>query len=91
MRIIKDTQIQLNNLQNHVIGLFKPFYSDKIELVLSYEDGVVYCVTVGALGGLSETHIPDSKGKLVMFEEGMSLWDLMQNPFKLDELCKTIK
>lgn len=88
---LANLQKELDNLQDNVIGLFKPTLSSTIEMVVSNEDGLLKCIHIGNLGGMHETHIPASKGKLVMFPDNSTLSKMKCNPYKLQEITDSLK
>lgn len=90
MNFIYDTEKACNNLQSNVIGLFRVHGTKHIDLVVENERDSLKTVTIGSLGGVSVTHLPSSKGKLIMFDEGKSLQDMKSNPFKLKEITDEI-
>lgn len=81
----KALSLELYNLQNNVIGVFKPRYSKDYEMVVSNNDGLLKTISIGGLGGLHTTHIPATEGKLALFDNGLTLSDMMKNPFRLKE------
>ena len=82
--------IELMNLQSNVIGLFKPWFSQTYDMVVSNDDGHLKTISIGQLFGLHSTHIEASNGKLVMFDENENLYNLLSNPKKLEEYVKKV-
>lgn len=82
--------IELMHLQSNVIGLFKPWYSQTYEMVVSNDNGHLKTISIGHLFGLNSTHIDASNGKLVMFEDNENLYRLLSNPKKLEEYVKKV-
>lgn len=88
MNFIYDAQKAMGNLQERVIGLFKIRGTTHIDLVVDKEGDLLKTVHVGTLAGISVDHIPAEKGKLIMFEDGLTLSELKKNPFKLQEIVE---
>lgn len=82
---------ELNILQSKTIGLFKYGQDGKLELVISENDGLLHTVTIGVLGGLTETHIPENKGTYRKFPNGQNLLEFKSNPYGLNEFVKSFE
>jgi hypothetical protein len=79
------------HLQTNVIGLFKPWYSQTYDMVVSNDNGYLKTISIGHLFGLQTNHIDASNGKLVMFEDNENLYRLLSSPKKLEEYVNKIK
>lgn len=87
---VKGAIMSMKELQAKAIGLFKINYpGSSFELVLDKDGDLLHTATVGSLGGISETHIPADRGVYKEFGEGKTLADMVNNPFALDEFCKS--
>jgi hypothetical protein len=84
-------QTELNLLQSKTIGLFKLGQNGKLELVVSENDGLLHTITIGGLGGLTETHIQANKGTYRKFPNGQNLLEFKSNPFGLNEFVKSFE
>ena len=82
---------ELNILQDQTIGLFKYGQNGKLELVVSENDGLLHTITIGSLGGLTETHIPENKGIFRKFPNGQTLLEFKTNPYGLNEFVKSFE
>lgn len=80
----------LSLLQYKTIGLFKNNYTPDmpIELVLSEDEGVLNTIILHSLGGYTDNHIPDFKGKYAKFPDGKNLLDMKKDPFALQKFIE---
>lgn len=85
---MKNLETALNELQSKTIGFFKHKYANKndIELVIENDNNLLVTISIDRLAGYITNHIPASEGKLFMFEGGKNLFEIKQNPYKLDEI-----
>ena len=81
----------LQELQKNTIGLFKPYASKRLELVVEENEHTIKSISIGDLGGYSTTMTPIGQGLYKRFPEGMSLLSMKQDPFALNEFCKQFK
>ena len=81
-------KIELLNLQSKVIGLFKPYCSNKIEMVIRNDNGNLFTFSIDQLGGIIENHIPKEVGNYVEFPEGKTMADMIKNSVEFYEFRK---
>lgn len=101
-QLAKELGMALRNMQGQVIGLFRPQYYPNNEYipVIANEDGLLTCVQVGTLLGLSTLVIGMESGRYVQFPEYWNrvsgvpaseckqistLTDMMQQPIEFDK------
>lgn len=73
-------------IQDLTIGLFKPYGSDKVEMVISREDfGGLHTISPTLFGSFSETHIPEEQGIYAPFEPGVNLTQMMSKPIEFND------
>jgi hypothetical protein len=88
--LLKETSIINRMIQDMTIGLFKPYGSDRVEMVIERESwGGLRTICPSAFGGFSETHIPEDKGIYKTFGEGRTLTDMLKEPFEFDKFYKS--
>lgn len=76
----------LRKAQSKCVGLFKPRYSDKVELVIEVSDVGFSTITIGNLFGLQTTHFGnESLNDVVMFPENKTLTEMMEYPLGFSE------
>ena len=85
---MKNLRIELGNLQNKVIGLFKPYCANVTEMVIRNDNGNLHTFAIDSLGGTSENHIPKEMGIYVEFGDGKVMTDMMKNPVGFYEFRK---
>lgn len=86
-----DLSIALSVTQSKVIGFFKPYRSSIVEMVLENDNGMLKTICIGSLLGLHTMCINKNQGILVMFEDGETLFSLLNTPFKLNEYHNQLK
>ena len=82
-------QNELNDLKNHVIGIFKS--DNKIHLVMNYEESIqtVDLLTVTVFGVLQkEFNVPIYFGRLFLFPENKNMNEMLDDVFGWAEFCK---
>lgn len=80
------------NLQLNVIGFFKShFRLESYEMIVSNDNGHLKTITIGHLFGLQTNHIEASNGKVVMFENGETLYSLLSSPDKVKQYVNKIQ
>ena len=82
-------QNELNDLKNHVIGIFKS--GNKIHLVTNYEESIqtVDLLTVTVFGVLQkEFNVPIYFGRLFLFPENKNMNEMLDDVFGWAEFCK---
>ena len=88
--MLKETSIINRKIQSMTIGLFKPYGSTRIEMVIGRESwGGLRTICPSAFGGFSETHIPEDKGIYKTFGGDRTLTDMLKVPFEFDEFYKS--
>lgn len=67
----KELGMALRNMQSQVIGLFRPKYypADQYIPVIANDDGLLTCIEVGTLLGLSTLNIGVESGTYVKFPD----------------------
>lgn len=88
--------IALQGIQSVCVGLFKPNYSPKWELVIQaepftedeYEGYLIKSLDIGDLFGMSTTHTSTRGGKYVPFPEDKTLSQMMQDPIEFNNWYK---
>lgn len=91
-RIIDPLIGHMNDLQKHVIGLFRtPYPNSPIQMVLEADEVMVVAIHIGDLGGVTTDHIPVSMGKLHLFEPGQTLYTLKTNMTLINEICSELR
>lgn len=82
----------LRNVQSQVIGLFRPQYypNDMYLPVIANEDGMLTCIQVGTLLGLSNLTINVESGRYIKFPtinkyKDSTLSDMMKSPMEFDK------
>jgi len=89
---IYDTQKALSTLQERTIGLFRIHGTTQLVLVVEVERDLLKVVSVSQLGALSTIHLPSNKGKLHLFNEGVTLASIkFDAPFELQDICNNLK
>lgn len=90
-----DTQKTLSNtlitIQKLCIGLYLPHYCTKPEdyqLIIEMDEAVIISVSVGTLFGLYIEHTPIGMGTIIMFPDGKTLWEMMEEPVAFDDWWK---
>lgn len=87
--LLKATSIVNRKIQELTIGMFKPYGSKTVEMVISRESwGGLHTIHPCTFGGFSETHIPEDKGIYIPFGGGRNLTDMLREPFELDKFYK---
>lgn len=102
MEDTKEISQALKNMQNRVIGLFRPrFYpNDQYIPVIADENGVLTCIEIGGLLGLSTLTIGIEAGRYVKFPiakpaydrvepKPQTLSDMMKNPIEFNDWYRT--
>ena len=82
-------QNELNDLKNHVIGIFKS--DNKIHLVMNYQEPnqTVDLLTVTVFGVLQkEFNVPIYFGRLFLFPENKNMNEMLDDIFGWAEFCK---
>ena len=82
-------QNELNDLKNHVIGIFKS--GNKIHLVTNYEESIqtVDLLTVTVFGVLQkEFNVPIYFGRLFLFPDNKNMNEMLNDVFDWAEFCK---
>ena len=82
-------QNELNNLKDHVIGIFKSGY--KIHLVMNYQEPnqTVDLLTVTDFGVLQkEFNTPIHFGRLFLFPDNKNMNEMLNDVFGWAEFCK---
>ena len=82
-------QNELNDLKNHVIGIFKS--DNKIHLVMNYQEPnqTVDLLTVTVFGVLQkEFNVPIYFGRLFLFPENKNMNEMLDDVFGWAEFCK---
>ena len=89
---IYDAQKTTAYLQENVIGLFRIYGTQQLTLVVEKERELLKVVSVSQLGVISVIHIPSEKGKLHMFDEGVTLATIKYDaPFELMKITDELK
>lgn len=84
--LLREHTIFNKEIQDLTIGLFKPYGSDRVEMVISREDfGGLHIISPALFGGFSETYIPDTKGIYAPFEPGVNLTQMMSKPIEFND------
>ncbi len=92
----------LKQMQNRVIGLFKPRFFPVGEYipVIANDNGMLTCITISTLLGLQTLHIGAEAGRYVEFPKtspaydrtvpvAQTLADMMKDPIAFDKWYKT--
>ena len=82
-------QNELNDLKNHVIGIFKT--NNKIHLVMNYQEPnqTVDLLTMNDFGILQkEFNTPIDFGRLFLFPENKNMNEMLDDVFGWAEFCK---
>ena len=82
-------QNELNDLKNHVIGIFKS--DNKIHLVMNYQEAnqTVDLLTITDFGILrKEFNTPISFGRLFLFPDNKNMNEMLNDVFGWAEFCK---
>ena len=98
MEDTKEISQALRNIQDRVIGLFRPRYypADQYIPVISNDNGVLTCIEIGSLLGLQTLTIGIESGRYVEFPKttpaydrvepkAQTLSDMMKEPIKFNE------
>ena len=89
---IYDAQKTTSYLQDNVIGLFRIYGTTQLVLVVEVERELLKVVSVSQLGAISVIHIPSEKGKLHLFDEGVTLGSIKYDaPFELMKITEELK
>ena len=84
--LLRENSILNEEIQNMTIGLFKPYGSTVVEMVISRESyGGLHTISPALFGGFSETYIPEDKGIYAPFEPGVNLTQMMKNPLEFND------
>lgn len=84
--LLRENSILNEEIQNMTIGLFKPYGSNVVEMVISRESyGGLHTISPALFGGFSETHIPETKGIYAPFEPGVNLTQMMKSPIEFND------
>lgn len=70
----------LKEAQNICVGIFKPNKSTVWEPVIENSDGILVCVRVGSMLGLSIKEYSIEAGQFVKFPDGKNLTEFLNNP-----------
>jgi hypothetical protein len=84
--LLRENSILTEEIQNMTIGLFRPYGSTVVEMVISREDfGGLHIISPALFGGFSETYIPENKGIYAPFEPGVNLTQMMKSPIEFND------
>lgn len=84
-----NAQKELNDLKNHVIGIFKT--GIKIHLVMNYQESIqtVDLLTVTGFGELlKEFNVPISSGRLFLFPNNKNMNEMLDDVFVWEDFRK---
>lgn len=78
---------ELQHVQSQCIGLFKPHYNDRAELIIEENEHTIVTATIGDLFGLSTCTIAKDNpiGIIYNFPDGKTLSEMMDNPTEFNE------
>ncbi len=88
--LINESKWRIELIRDKVIGVFRMSGDNSTELVLRVDDYgnkdiKLRTIRISYLGGISETFgIPASKGTLKLFPDGVSMNQMMSNPFEFN-------
>ena len=92
MDFIKDAQKTMATLQEKTIGLFRIYGTEQLVLVVEAEGDLLKVVSVSQLGAVSTINLPSSKGKLHLFDKGVTLASIKYDKaFELQTICEELK
>ncbi len=81
----------LNEVQRNTIGLFKPKYSNQLELVISDRDGYLITISPLSLGGFNTNHIDSSQGVYKKFPDNKNMLDFKYENPEFSEFVKSFE
>lgn len=92
---INIAQQGLNNLKNDVIGIFKPHFRGRFELIIKNNENTLDTINITEFGAIQRNiALPKDSGKIMMFEDALTcraknLNDMLDNPFEFDAFIKS--
>jgi hypothetical protein len=83
-------QNELNDLKNQVIGIFKSSKDAPFELIVGKNTNSIDTIHITNFGAIQKSfHIPNHIGKVVFFEGGKNMNDMLNEPFEWAEFMET--
>ena len=95
MKSITNAQQELNILKNDVIGIFKPHFRDRFELIIKNNANTLDTINITEFGAIQRNiALPRDSGKIMMFEDSLTcraknLNEMLDNPFDWNDFINS--